>query len=154
MKYAPKKRTISLSSKAWRDLRAQVLAEEPLCRMCTARGLIVPTTDVDHIEDAREDYTDDNSRDNLQGLCHECHSLKTARDMGKSVTMGCDVNGIPLDPTHPWGGSGGGSRSLEENKKNNSEKNVRSFDSNKTNERERSPAPGATDTAPKVLFIC
>ena len=97
-----KKRTVSLNSTAWKELRAQVLAEEPLCRWCLARGEYVPSTDVDHIEDSRDDYTDDNSRGNLMGMCHECHSLKTARSMGKRVTLGCDTNGLPLDPSHPW----------------------------------------------------
>ncbi|ABR81497.1 HNH endonuclease [Pseudomonas aeruginosa] len=100
--YLPKARSISLSSAAWRRMRNQVLAEEPLCRMCAARGLVVPATDVDHIQDSRADYSDDNSRANLQPLCHECHSLKTARSMGKSVTLGCDVSGLPVDPAHPW----------------------------------------------------
>jgi len=44
----------------------------------------------------------DNSMANLQSLCHSCHSIKTARDHGKNVAMGCDLNGMPLDPSHPW----------------------------------------------------
>lgn len=99
---AKKKRLVSLNSAAWQRLRAQVLAEEPLCRACAARGLVVRATDVDHIEDSRDDYSDDNRRENLQPLCHECHSLKTAASMGKSVTLGCDANGLPLDPNHHW----------------------------------------------------
>ncbi len=56
-------------------------------------------TDVDHISGDPSD----NSRENLQGLCHECHSSKTARERnGKPRVMGCDVNGMPLDPNHPW----------------------------------------------------
>lgn len=102
MRYTRKKRTLSLDSAAWRRLRTQVLAEEPLCRMCATRGLVVPATDVDHIHDSRDDFTDDNSRENLQSLCHECHSLKTAASMGKRVFLGCDANGFPLDPMHPW----------------------------------------------------
>ena len=102
MKYAPKKRTLSLNSSAWKKLRALVLAEEPLCRWCLLRGLYVASTDVDHIKDSRDDYSDDNARVNLAALCHECHSLKTARDMGKSVYLGCDLNGMPIDPEHPW----------------------------------------------------
>ncbi len=117
-----KRRTLSLNSAAWKRLRAQVLAEEPLCRMCTARGLVVPATDVDHIVDSREDFTDDNSRENLAALCHECHSLKTAASMGKSVTWGCDVKGNPLDPNHPW------------------------------NREQKSPATGAGNTARSLLF--
>ncbi|MEN1403292.1 HNH endonuclease signature motif containing protein, partial [Pseudomonas aeruginosa] len=69
----------------------------PSCRRPTAfsasRGLVVPATDIDHIINGEGDYSDDNSRANLQPLCHECHSLKTARDQGKSVTLGCDVSG-------------------------------------------------------------
>ena len=102
MTYAPKKRFVSLGSAEWRQIRAQVLAEEPLCRMCKARGLVVAATDVDHIIDSREDFSDDNRRENLQSLCHECHSIKTARDMGKSVTLGCDTAGRPADPDHHW----------------------------------------------------
>jgi len=119
-----KKRTLSLNSSAWKTLRAEVLASEPLCRMCTARGLVVPATDVDHIEDSREDYTDDNSRENLQPLCHECHSLKTAASMNKTVFLGCDVNGLPLDPSHPW------------------------------NRPEKSPATAGEKTAPSLRVYC
>ncbi len=119
-----KRRTLSLNSAAWKRLRAEVLASEPLCRMCTARGLVVPATDVDHIEDSREDYTDDNSRENLQSLCHTCHSLKTAASMNKSVFLGCDVNGVPLDPAHPW------------------------------NKAEKSPATADEKTALPLLFYC
>ncbi|WP_420885068.1 HNH endonuclease [Acinetobacter lwoffii] len=45
---------------------------------------------------------DDNDLSNLVLLCHECHSLKTAQDMGKQVNWGCDVKGRPLDPNHHW----------------------------------------------------
>jgi len=117
-----KRRTLSLNSTAWKNLRAQVLAEEPLCRMCSARGLVVPATDVDHIEDSRDDFTDDNSRENLQSLCHTCHSLKTAASMDKSIYLGCDVKGNPLDPNHPW------------------------------NREQKSPATGAGKTARSLLF--
>lgn len=100
--YKPKRRKVPLNSAAWRKLREQVLAEEPLCRWCLARGQCVPSTEVDHIKDSREDYSDDNRRENLTGVCTPCHSLKTAASMGKNVYMGCDLNGMPIDPDHPW----------------------------------------------------
>jgi 5-methylcytosine-specific restriction protein A len=96
--YKPKARTLSLKSAAWRRLRAQVLAEQPLCPLCAARGWTVPAVDVDHIDNDG----DNNARTNLVGLCHSCHALKTAQDMGKKVNWGCDLNGWPLDPGHPW----------------------------------------------------
>lgn len=85
------RRTIPLNSSRWQRLRALILDEEPLCRHCGERGLTVPATDVDH----RSGDPSDNSRDNLQGLCHACHSLKTAADHGKRVATGCDVDGLP-----------------------------------------------------------
>lgn len=97
-----KRRHVPLYSAAWAKIRAQVLAEEPLCRYCQARGLVVPSREVDHIEDSREDYTDDNRRQNLMGVCRPCHSRKTAVSMGKASNAGCDVRGMPLDPDHHW----------------------------------------------------
>lgn len=91
-------RTLALDGAAWRRLRAAVLADEPLCRMCWQMGRTTAATDVDHINN---DPTD-NRRESLQPLCRECHSRKTAADMGKRVNMGCDVRGYPLDPNHPW----------------------------------------------------
>ncbi len=94
---ADPKRTLKLNGAKWQKLRAAVLARECLCRHCAARGLTVLATDVDHMNGA-----DDNHMDSLQPLCHECHSRKTARDQGKRVAYGCDVNGYPADPSHHW----------------------------------------------------
>lgn len=91
-------RTLPLTSAAWRKLRRAVLASEPLCRHCTSRGLTVVATDVDH----RDNNPANNSLVNLQPLCCECHSRKTHRDMGHNVSMGCAVDGTPLDHLHHW----------------------------------------------------
>ncbi|MFT4174079.1 MAG: HNH endonuclease signature motif containing protein [Rhodocyclaceae bacterium] len=95
---ADARRTLPLNRAAWQKLRASVLASEPLCRACRARGLVVPATDVDHISGDPSD----NSMENLSPLCHECHSRKTASDHGWNVGYGCDVHGMPLDPNHHW----------------------------------------------------
>ena len=92
-------RTLALNGAAWRKLRASVLASEPLCRYCTAKGLTVPATEVDH-----RNGPADNRLESLQPLCQSCHSKQTARDMGHNVIerLGCDATGKPLDPCHPW----------------------------------------------------
>src|SRR6185437_6536452 len=72
------------SSTAWRRLRKVKLAEEPLCRHCIARG------------GAPFDAA------NLQSLCRPCHARKTRVDEGKSAQLGCDINGMPIDPEHEW----------------------------------------------------
>ena len=101
-------RVLPLNSAAWRKLRKQVLAEEPLCRHCAAQGLVVPATEVDHMRGAA-----DNSRDALQALCKPCHSIKTMAELyGRPARQGCDESGNPINPSHHWneaavGASGG-----------------------------------------------
>lgn len=91
-------RLLPLNSAAWRKLRRQVLAEQPLCRHCAAQGLVVPATEVDHMRGAA-----DNSRDALQALCKPCHSIKTMADLyGRPARMGCDEQGNPINPAHHW----------------------------------------------------
>lgn len=64
----------------WRRTREFVLARDPICCDCHREASV----EVDHIIMARlwcatltNDYYDTN---NLQGLCHSCHSRKTARE--------------------------------------------------------------------------
>lgn len=57
----------------WERLRAMILNQEPLCRECGE-----PATDVDHIVPRALGGTD--AAENLQPLCHACHSRKTGRE--------------------------------------------------------------------------
>lgn len=91
-------RTLTLTNAPWKRLRVSVLAGEPLCRHCTARGLTVAATEVDH----RDNDPSNNDLINLQPLCHSCHSRKTNADMGHRVSMGCDASGMPRDTDHHW----------------------------------------------------
>lgn len=54
------------------------------CRICGARA-----TDVDHIKELTSDNISNRNvslnMDNLQSLCHECHTKKTMEDKGKKV---------------------------------------------------------------------
>ena len=44
---------------------------------------------------------------NWQSLCKTCHDSIKQRMEKSGVVEGCDVNGIPLDPNHPWRVEGG-----------------------------------------------
>lgn len=63
-------------------MRRLVLAEEPLCRACDAKGVVSATTIADHIVPKAEGGTDD--RSNYQGLCRPCHVAKTAAESGRA----------------------------------------------------------------------
>lgn len=58
---------------AWRKLRDQILARDKWCRWCKRKR----ARHVDHIVSKRKGGSDDPS--NLQGLCPDCHNLKTRR---------------------------------------------------------------------------
>jgi hypothetical protein len=88
------------SSKPWRRLRYAHRKAHPLCRRCGRRA-----EHIDHIIDIRTaperrlDWT------NLQALCQACHNAKTASDRtGQPMRPhgGCDIDGNPTDPNHPW----------------------------------------------------
>ncbi|MCA1259418.1 HNH endonuclease [Nitratireductor aquimarinus] len=73
-----------------------------MCEGCET----APATEVDHITPMRQGGAP-RDRANLQSLCGTCHRQKTgAERAGKTWTppkhRGCDVNGMPLDPAHPW----------------------------------------------------
>jgi len=65
--------------RAWRDrLRPAKLAANPLCEDCERRGKLVAATDVDHVDGDEWNW----AWENLQSLCHPCHSRKTAATQG------------------------------------------------------------------------
>jgi 5-methylcytosine-specific restriction enzyme A len=65
----------------WKRLRALILAGEPTCRACRARGVIRIAITVDHIVDVSCGGAPFDSS-NLQPLCETCHNRKTAKTFG------------------------------------------------------------------------
>lgn len=85
----------------WLRTRAAHLVTEPLCRACAAMHRVRAGREVDHIVPIAlgGDKTADT---NLQTLCSPCHKDKTAVEHGKTIRMGCDADGRPLDRAHHW----------------------------------------------------
>jgi len=66
-------------SKNWREVRAVLLRDQPLCVRCEAAGRLVAAKVVDHIVPIKEGGARFD-RSNLQPLCVACHNRKTARE--------------------------------------------------------------------------
>lgn len=71
-----------------RELRPAQLLREPFCRECARRGLRVRATDVDHVQDHKGNWTLFISENNLESLCHSCHSRKTMREQWQNRRKG------------------------------------------------------------------
>lgn len=84
----------------WRKKAKAQREEEPLCRRCAARGLIVPATVANHIIPHRGDLTLFWEGE-LESTCAPCHdgviAFEEARGYGKDI----GEDGWPSDPRHP-----------------------------------------------------
>lgn len=99
------------STAQWKRLRRVHLSLSPMCVPCLQVGRLTPANTVDHnvaISDGGPAFP---SHDELTSMCAPCHSAKTARgtEAGAVRTTralqprkGCDANGNPIDPAHPW----------------------------------------------------
>ena len=86
----------------WAKARASYLQKHPLCAMHMKLGRYVPATVVDHIVPHRGDLTLFWDSHNWQSLCATCHSAHKQRLEKSGKMVGCDVAGVPIDPTHHW----------------------------------------------------
>jgi 5-methylcytosine-specific restriction endonuclease McrA len=81
----------------WQRVRALKLRETPLCEYCPPDRRKL-AEEVDHFK-ALSDGGAPFDMANLRSACKPCHSQKTAH---REHLYGCDENGVPLDPGHPW----------------------------------------------------
>lgn len=97
-----------IRGRALQALRDRLLSANPFCAMCNAHGLVTLATDLDHIVALANGGC--NEDENLQGLCSECHELKTLADLGQRPRMDVGDDGwpVPAVPRGPrWRRAGG-----------------------------------------------
>ena len=87
---------------AWARMRTWQLTREPLCKFCLDRGITELATVADHIKAHKGDVRSFLNGNNLQSLCKTCHDGAKQREENRGYVIGCDVDGIPLDPEHHW----------------------------------------------------
>lgn len=78
----------------WQRRRTAVLTANPLCVVCQGNGRITEATEVDHIVPLHKGG--DDAWDNLQGLCHDCHTDKTNAEMGREPKARIGSDGWPV----------------------------------------------------------
>lgn len=86
----------------WRRERKAFLQRNPLCKFHMERGVIEAATVVDHIipHHGKEQLFWDQS--NWQPLCKPCHDSHKQRLEKSGRVIGCDADGLPIDPNHHW----------------------------------------------------
>lgn len=100
------------NSKAWQDVRQiRIGMDRGLCRRCGRPG-----NEVDHIIELTPENIDDEkialNLDNLQTLCHTCHTRKTKAEHRGNINEDArvldkilfDENGMPRRPMPPFDG--------------------------------------------------
>jgi 5-methylcytosine-specific restriction protein A len=75
-------------------LRLARLANEPLCRMCKAKGRTTAATVPDHIAPLALGGID--TDDNVRCICDECHREVTAEQFGNRVVPQTGADGWPV----------------------------------------------------------
>ena len=93
-------KTKRVRGRALQQARMVKLNANPLCEHCESKGLVTLAAEVDHIVPLFKGGLD--TFEIKQSLCKECHRVKTSKDMGHKVKLGCDVNGFPVDQNHHW----------------------------------------------------
>jgi 5-methylcytosine-specific restriction protein A len=94
----------------WRRLRTMVLARRPLCAdpFELHAGQVVAATDVDHVLPRADGGID--ADENLQSLCHSCHSRKTAE---QSLGWGMGIKELERSEQRPAAQPGARTGGLE-----------------------------------------
>jgi hypothetical protein len=75
------------------------LAMTPLCELCDKSGRWEPATHVHHIKPIEEGGDLLPTLDGLMSVCRPHHNK-----LHGNGSLGCDVNGVPIDPGHPFFG--------------------------------------------------
>jgi 5-methylcytosine-specific restriction protein A len=73
------------STRAWRLRRMFVLREEPLCRLCVAKGKLTSAIEVDHIVPIARGGQD--IYENYQPLCAAHHRAKSQREATPGLSV-------------------------------------------------------------------
>ena len=90
----------------WRRESRAFLRAHPLCTMCEAAGRVTLASVVDHVKPHRGDEALFFDEQNWAPMCKSCHDGAKQEIENTGRIRGCDLDGVPLDPAHPWNTEG------------------------------------------------
>lgn len=88
--------------KAWLVARAAQLVRQPFCERCLNRGHLTPASVVNHRTPHKGDWALFMDPGNHESSCKPCHDGEIQREEARGFVAGCDEDGRPIDPNHPW----------------------------------------------------
>lgn len=89
-------------TRRWEKARETFLTQHPFCKMCEEQGRVTAATVVDHVVPHKGDQRLFWDTANWQALCKPHHDRTKQRMEKLGVVIGCDEDGVPLDPAHHW----------------------------------------------------
>jgi 5-methylcytosine-specific restriction protein A len=84
----------------WRRRARHQLKIAPLCASCLRQGLVTPATVAHHLTPHRGNWNSFRLG-RLESLCEPCHAHRPGDDRA-GFAYGVGLDGLPLDPSHPW----------------------------------------------------
>lgn len=88
------------NTKRWRQTRTDQLFRHPLCFMCLPR--VTAAIVCDHVDKASKATEEGFFAGPFQSLCKPHHDSTKQREERSGRVIGCDDDGVPLDPKHHW----------------------------------------------------
>ncbi|MBY3386393.1 HNH endonuclease [Rhizobium laguerreae] len=88
--------------KVWKAARATQLAHQPLCERCLQDEIVTEATVVNHRLPFKGNWQMFIDPSNHESTCEPHHNSLIQREERRGHVIGCDVDGRPLDPHHPW----------------------------------------------------
>lgn len=87
-------------TRQWQETRARQLSAHPLCAMCLPR--VTAATVCDHVDKDSKATEEGFFAGPFQSLCKTHHDSTKQREERRGRIIGCDDDGVPLDPKHHW----------------------------------------------------
>ncbi len=98
----------NMYGRSWKMARSRYLSRHSCCVLCLQRGTVEPATVVDHVRPWRSGATEEersklfNDPANWQPVCKPCHDSAKQILEKTGHLPGCNADGMPFDPQHPW----------------------------------------------------